>query len=61
VLLLTPTTVPPPLAVNQTCPETLAILSITAQYTPPCTIPHGCNSFSVICSCARPPSGVISR
>src|ERR1700712_5677649 len=62
VLLFTPTTVPPlPEAVSQTCAETLARLSTIEQYTPPCTIPHGCSRESLMVSCARPPSGVTSR
>src|SRR3954447_12458009 len=61
VLLLTPTTVPrSPLSANQTAPDTLARLSMIVQYTPPCTIPHGCSSLSLISSTARPPSGVTS-
>src|SRR6195256_5196767 len=30
------------------------------QYTPPCTMPQGCSSLSLISSRARPPSGVSS-
>lgn len=57
VLLLTPTTVPPPFADSQMWPDTLARLSTIEQYTPPCTMPQGCSSLSWIVSCARPPSG----
>jgi hypothetical protein len=46
VLLFTPTTVPPPCSASQKCPQMLATLSMTEQYTPPCTMPHGCSSFS---------------
>src|SRR5690348_5293948 len=60
VLLLTPTTCPPPLSPSHTCPERLARPSTMEQYTPPCTMPHGCSSLSVICNRARPPSAVNS-
>ena len=46
VLLLTPTTVPPPFSLNQTWPDMLARLSMIEQYTPPWTIPQGCSSLS---------------
>ncbi|OOK77395.1 hypothetical protein BZL29_3803 [Mycobacterium kansasii] len=36
---------------------TLAMLSIIEQYTPPCTMPIGCNSSGLTFSCARAPSG----
>src|SRR5690348_10770768 len=60
VLLLTPTTCPPPLSLSHTCPDRLASPSTMEQYTPPCTMPHGCSSLSVIFSRARPPSVVSS-
>ena len=41
-------------------PETLARPSTMEQYTPPCTMPHGCSSLSLISNRARPPSGVSS-
>jgi hypothetical protein len=62
VLLLTPTTVPPsPWALSQVWADVLARLSMIEQYTPPCTMPHGCSRSSFRVSCARPPSGVSSR
>ena len=45
VLLLTPTTLPPPLAASQTTADVLAIDSIIEQYTPPWTMPIGWSSL----------------
>lgn len=43
---------------RQTNADTLATLSTTEQYTPPCTIPWGCRRFSVMARLAVTPSGV---
>ncbi|SHU27781.1 Uncharacterised protein [Mycobacteroides abscessus subsp. abscessus] len=60
VLLLTPTTAlsSPSTLARQTNADTLATLSTTEQYTPPCTIPWGCRRFSVMARLAVTPSGV---